>query len=342
MPRSRSETRHDRDVADQAAMEALTLGIDVGGTKTELVLVAADGRAVRRRRIPTAPRRGAGALIADVARVARDTFAEWFDEVRAVGVSVAGQVRTDGVLLGAPNLGWTDVPLRADVERALERPVVVANDVRAAAWAEWRAGAGRGADDLIVLFLGTGVGGAAVSGGRMLEGSNNLLGEFGHATLVAGGRQCHCRNQGCLEAYVGGWAIAELAREAVAADPAAGATLVRLAGAPDAIVAETVAAAQELRDPLAGRLVAEAGARLGAAAVGLVNSWNPARLILGGGIIEGFPELVDAAAHAVGARALPGAAGAQVLPAALGNHAPGIGAAALARWAYFSSGRSPT
>ncbi|HET7564420.1 MAG TPA: ROK family protein [Gemmatimonadaceae bacterium] len=310
------------------------LGIDIGGTKIELALVDAGGVVLRSHRIPTGAERGAVAVVADAAQAAREAFGTLLDAVPAVGISIAGQIGTGGVLLGAPNLGWPNFALQVEVERVFARPAVVVNDVRAATWAEWRCGAGRGADDFVVLFIGTGVGGGAVIDGRMLVGASGVLGEFGHMTLVAGGRQCHCRNRGCLEAYASGWAIAERAREAVAADAPAGALLVQLAGGAEHITAHTVSEANRAGDALAVRLVRETGEWLGAGLVSLINAFNPQRLILGGGIIDGFPQLVPLAETFAREHALPAAlADLSIVPARLANNAPAIGAAVVARHA---------
>jgi glucokinase len=211
-------------------------------------------------------------------------------------------------------------------------PVVVTNDVRAAAWGEWLHGAGQGCDDLVCLFVGTGIGGGVVSGGRMLAGCSNAAGELGHITVDLHGPQCHCGNQGCLEALAGGWAIARRAQEAIAADPAAGTSLVQMAGGQQkAVTAKIVAQAFHAGDPLAQELVDEVAQALIAGAVGLVNAFNPCRLILGGGVIEGLPELVDRIDQGVCERALEAAsAPLQVLPAQLKNDAGVVGAAALA------------
>ena len=322
-------------MVDSFALEPgapLALGVDVGGTKLEVSLVDAAGRIVRTHRQPTEAEQGPEYVIAAVGAAVDAALHQAATAVDAVGVAVAGQVDARGTVRGAPNLEWTDVPLRAELERRLARPVAVLNDVRAAAWAEWTHGAGRGLRDIVVLFLGTGIGGAAVSGGEMLEGATNTYGEFGHTTLVAGGRQCHCRNRGCLEAYCAGWSIAERAQDAARADTGAGAALVRLAGGVERITAETVAAARTLGDPLALALVRETGELLGAAVVSFINGLNPQRVILGGGIISGFPELVASADAVARAHALPAALELlDVVPAALGVHAPAVGAAAAAR-----------
>ena len=319
-------------IGDRSTAAGLALGIDVGGTKVEVALVDGSGAVVASCRLPTEPERGARDVVRRIAAAVREAFGSELGGARGAGAAIAGQIDAAGVVVGAPNLGWTREPLGAELTAALSLPVQVENDVRAAALAEWRYGAGRGCTDVVVVFVGTGIGGGIVAGGRLLDGVGGFAGEVGHTTLVADGRPCHCRNHGCLEAYAGGWAIGERAQEAAGTDPAAGAALVALAGGDvAAVTAETVAAARSRGDPLARRLVEETGAYLGAGLVGVVNALNPARVILGGGVIEGLPELVAAAEAVVRARALPAAAaGVSMVHAALGEQAPVIGAASLA------------
>ena len=207
----------------------------------------------------------------------------------------------------APNLKWREVALGDRLHQALDLPVVVANDVRAATWGEWLHGAGQGAEDLICLFIGTGIGGGVVSGGRMLSGCSNTAGELGHITVDMNGPRCTCGNRGCLEALAGGWAIARRAREAIQADPAAGKALLQAAGlkepvALEAIDTKVVAAAARAQDPMARLLVDEVARALIAGTVGLVNAFNPCRLILGGGVMQGLPELLDRIATGIRTR----------------------------------------
>jgi glucokinase len=199
-------------------------------------------------------------------------------------------------------------------------------------WGEWLHGAGQGCDDLICLFVGTGVGGGIVSGGHMLSGCSNTAGELGHIPVDLNGPDCHCGNHGCLEAHAGGWAIARRAREAIARDPEAGARLLQMAGGqPDDVTARIVAQAAHQGDPLAQKLVDEVAEALIAGAVGLVNAFNPCRLILGGGVMEGLPELLDRIDQGLRQRALAAARDPlRVLPAQLHNDAGVVGAAALA------------
>jgi glucokinase len=241
-------------------------------------------------------------------------------------------VDSAGTVRFAPNLGWRDVPLQMRLEEALGVPVVIDNDVRAATWGEWQHGAGQGVDDLVCLFIGTGVGGGIVSGGRLLRGCRNTAGEVGHLTVVDGGRRCHCRNRGCLEAYVGGWAIAERAQKAVRASPREGQRLAALAGGIEQVSATTVAQAYADGDPLACRLVEETSRYLAAGVVSIVNALSPCLVILGGGVIQGLPDYVSMVESAVREKALETAAeGLRILTAMLAGKAGVVGAAALAR-----------
>ena len=171
-----------------------------------------------------------------------------------------------------------------------------------------------------------------------LEGCNNAGGELGHMTIVSDGRQCHCRNQGCLEAYVGGWAIGERVQLAVLNDPKAGKSLITLAGSIEHITAATVTKAFVNGDPLAQRLVKETAKFLADGLVGIINAFNPCLIVLGGGVIQGLPEYSSLAQHMVRQKALEAALeGMRIVTAALGNKAGVIGAAALARHRFYNT-----
>ena len=185
---------------------------------------------------------------------------------------------------------------------------------------------------MVCLFVGTGIGGGIVSGGQLLEGCSNTVGELGHLTIITGGRNCRCPNQGCLEAYAGGWAIAERAQEAVRAHPGDGKRLVALAGRIQDISAATVTQAYSDGDPLAHRLVEETTQYLASGVVSIINAINPCLLVLGGGVIQGLPEFVPMIENTVRVSALEAAVeGLRIVTAALGDKAGVIGAAALAR-----------
>ncbi len=313
--------------------ESWAIGVDLGGTKLEVAYIDAQGRVRQRLRRGTNIKGGATAIIEDVIGYVWTLRETAENPPVGIGVGVAGQVEKEsGKVIFAPNLEWRDVPLQADLQRTIGLPVIVTNDVRAATWGEWLHGAGRGCDDILCMFVGTGVGGGVVSGGHMLAGCNNTAGEVGHITVDLNGPPCSCGNRGCLEALAGGWAITRLAREAVSADPEEGRLLLEMAGGEmEEINAATVARAVRGGDPLARHLMDQAVTALVAGASTLVNAFNPCRLILGGGVINGIPDLIGRIDKGVREVALPAAcANLMVLPAGLRTDAGVIGAAALA------------
>ncbi|MCI4344108.1 MAG: ROK family protein [Thermoplasmata archaeon] len=316
------------------------LGIDLGGTKVATAIVDARGRLSGAARRLVRARLGPDAVLEDIEACTRTTLSTSNATPVAAGIGVAGQVdaRT-GRVHYAPNLRWKEFPLGERLSRRLSLEVSVVNDVRAATLAEWAHGAGRGWSNVVGIFVGTGVGGGVVSGDRLLEGASNAAGELGHTMLVAGGRKCHCPNRGCLEAYVGGWAVARRAQEAVAADPLAGRTLVRLAGKAARISAATVDEARRKRDPLATVIDRSSARFLADGLVGFTNAFNPQRIVLGGGLIDHAPHWVGVSDRAVRRWAQPPAAKVvRVVPARLGNESVVVGASLSARHRHGAAG----
>ncbi|MFC2035051.1 ROK family protein [Chloroflexota bacterium] len=315
-----------------ATDNSLALGVDLGGTKIETALVNATGEILASHRSPTQPEKGSDGVIANIIECVNGCLSRAGQSARALGIGTAGQIeKNTGKVLFSPNLGWHNIPLKAKLEEQLSLPITVTNDVRAATYGEWLYGAGQGVNDIVCLLVGTGVGGGIVSSGRLLEGCNNTGGELGHITIVSNGRQCHCRNQGCLEAYVGGWAIGERAQDTVRNDPKAGESLITIAGSIEHISAATVTEAYNKGDPLAQRVVEETVQLLAAGLVGIINAFNPCLIVLGGGVILGLPEYASLAEHIVRLKALEAALkGLHIVTATLGNKAGVIGAATLA------------
>jgi len=305
--------------------------VDLGGTKIRAAVVDAAGRVVSTQRIATDVDGGPSKAVSDIVRCVH-ACAPDMDGIAAVGVGVAGQIDTKaGVVRSAPNLGWKNFPLGERLETVLGIPVVVENDVRAIAWGVWQHGAGKGLQDLLVMFVGTGVGGGIVSGGHLLTGDRGVAGELGHSTLVAGGRLCTCGRRGCLEAYTGGWAIAARAREAIQSDPESGQAIVDAAEG-GTITAVAVSRAAAAGDPVATTLMKETGRYLGAGIVGLVHALNPRRVVLGGGVIDGNPGLVDDVASIVRESAIPVFSDRlDVKQSELGSQSGVVGSASLAR-----------
>src|SRR5512133_455625 len=237
---------------------AAALGIDIGGTKVAGGIVAADGTIVA-----TARRATPGASVADtedaIVVVVQGLPARHDGELVGVGVGAAGWFdRTGDTVLFSPHLAWRNSTLRKDLAARLRRPLWVGNDANAAAWAEYRYGAARGAYLALMITLGTGIGGGIVLDGRLRPGAHGVAGEWGHMRVVPDGRLCPCGNRGCWEQYASGTALGQTAREVARTSPAAAARLLERVGRdPDRLTGEDVARAAAEGDPLALELVTD-------------------------------------------------------------------------------------
>ncbi|WP_431890245.1 ROK family glucokinase [Nocardiopsis alba] len=313
---------------------SLTIGVDVGGTKVAAGVVTPGGRVLARVRTQTPERSKSPEVVEDtIVSVVSDLRRRY--PVRAVGVGAAGFVdeRRSRVLF-APHLSWREEPLRDALAVRLGLPVVVENDANASAWAEVRAGAGRGVDDVVVVNLGTGIGGAIVSDGVLRRGRYGLAGEFGHMMVVPGGHRCECGNRGCWEQYASGNALTREARELVAAEsPVAEALRQEVGGDPALITGPLVSALARKGDRACRELMEEAGTWLGVGLANLAAAFDPELFVIGGGVSEAGGLLLDPARRAF-EKGLTGRGyrpEARVEAAALGNEAGLIGAADLAR-----------
>lgn len=304
------------------------VGIDLGGSKLRGGLLSHDGQLAARLEMQTEAWKGVAGVLANLkGLVTRLLDSADPTRVAGIGIAAAGQVhpKTHAVVY-APNLGWHDVPLRDEIESAFGIPTYVENDVRAAAWGEYRFGVGRGAQSLIAVFVGTGVGSGAVMDGLLLQGFNNAAGEIGHTEVVPGGLPCACSQLGCLEAYASGRGFVRRLEAAVAAGVAT--SLIRETGGdPTRLTAPLVARAAAAGDPLAREMWDDAERYLGTALAGYVTLLNPELLVLGGGIMTTVPMLFDALAERVRARTTVMARGVRVEHAGLGDSAGIFGAA---------------
>lgn len=312
-------------------MTKWAIGIDIGGTKIELGLVNEAGNVLDTTRFDTEVSAGPTAIITDIANAARNLQKRHPTKSPiGIGVGMAGQiVANTGEVFFAPNLKWHHVPLAAELHRLLDLPVHVTDDVRAITLGEWQFGAGRGCKDLVGLFIGTGVGGGIVCAGRLLAGASNTAGELGHMKISLNGRKCSCGNYGCLESIAGGWAIAQRAQEAVAASPLEGKMLLQLVyGEISNITTKEVAEAAQAGDPLAQRIADETCNALILGISSIINALNPERIILGGGVLQGFPWMVDRIAREAPKNSLDAACqNLQIVSSGLSGHGGLIGAA---------------
>ncbi len=249
---------------------------------------------------------------------------------RGVGVACAGQIHPEtGTVVYAPNLQWRDVPLGRVLRDSLRLPVVVENDVRAAAWGEFCFGVGPGVSSLLAVFVGTGVGSGAVLGGALWRGAHNSAGEIGHTQVVWDGLACPCGQRGCLEQYVSGSAFQRRLAQGLAAR-----TPTRLAattdGDPSRLTAAMVLDAAESGDSFARQLWADAERYLTLGVANYVTLFNPDALVLGGGVIETVPRLFEIVAAGVPERTTILARELRIERARLGDWSGVVGAAAIA------------
>jgi glucokinase len=312
----------------------LTIGVDVGGTKVAAGVVDLSGEVLAQTRRDTP---------ADDVAKTRDLIVEVVTELRqqhpvqAVGIGAAGWIdATRSTVLFAPNLAWRDEPLREYVSGAVGLPVIVENDANVAAWAEFRYGAARHANESMVMFtIGTGVGGGIVLGGQLLRGWHGLAGELGHILAVPEGHQCGCGRHGCLEQYGSGNALVRFARAAARQEPTRATALLELAGGDaEAITGPMVTTAAQAGDGASCEAFAKIGRWLGMSLADLVQILDPQVLVVGGGVIDAGDTLLGplrrSYLESLAQRGkLPVA---EVRPAEMGNVAGVIGAADLARW----------
>jgi glucokinase len=311
----------------------LTIGVDVGGTKVLAGVVDEKGTMLAKSRRPTpsnSPTETADAIAAAVSEFRREY------EVEAVGIGAAGWIdETRSLVRFAPNLAWRDEPLRDIVEARIGLPVVVENDANAAAWGEYRFGAGRGHTHLILITVGTGIGCGIILDGRLYRGRFGVGGEPGHIRVVPDGRRCGCGNRGCWEQYCSGRALEREAREIVAASAAAGAALLERAGGDvDAITGPVVTAAAIEGDPTALECFEVVGQWLGQGIADLSATLDPGCFVIGGGVSEAGELLVGPARLAYESR-LTGRGHrpfAELVVAELGELAGLVGSADLARY----------
>jgi glucokinase len=268
------------------------------------------------------------AIVAAARHVVDEVGAKRLGPVAGVGVGLPGLVGIDGVLRGAPHLqGLIGLQLRAPIAEALDLPVVLDNDATCAAWAEVVVGAGRGAADVLLVTLGTGIGGGLVVDGALYDGAHGFAGEPGHMVVDPAGPPCPCGRNGCWERYASGHGLARLARLAVDRGDAPG--VLRRAGDPDAIEGEHVVASARAGEPGAQAVIDEFSVWLAAGLANLVALLDPELVLVGGGLADVADLFLDRTRAAYDAEVFGGVARTptRIEVATLGSDAGAIGAA---------------
>jgi len=302
---------------------------DLGGTLLRTGLVTPARVLVHQSTQRVGDRRGNAAieaLLRDALREASERAQAQALEPVGAGLAVPGLVDPErGVIRYSANLDLRELAVAAIVREVIPLPVVVENDVRAAAWGEWRWGAGRGTRHMGYLSAGTGIAAAVISGGRLYHGATSAAGEIGHAPVVRNGDSCRCGQRGCLETMAGGWGIVRRAGQ-LAVRPARSASGPAEEGP---LTTEAVFEAAAVGDPAAAAIIREAGEFLGQAAVAAVRLWDPERLILGGGLFFDGSPLTDAVRRAVAGSVFYGETPPPVHLAEFGGNSGLMGAACL-------------
>ncbi len=327
------------------AGEGFVGAIDLGGTKILAAIVSPAGVVVGQAKKKSGGRSHDAAAvidrIADCVREAAASAGIQTDLLRAVGIGAPGPVVAEtGVVTVAVNLGWRDVPLKAELERRLGVPVVVDNDVRVAVLAEYLAGAGRGTRHLIGIWPGTGIGGGVVVNGEIVTGANNAAGEIGHVTIKAGGPLCACGGRGHLEALASRTAIVRDVGERIAKGQK---TLLTKIVDGDVSRATSGDLAEALRqgDKIVTRAIARSAKYLSIGIASVANLLNPEMVVLGGGLVQalGEPFVRQVAAKVEGRPMLAATGPLRIVQSSLGDEAGIVGAALVARRA-LAAGRS--
>jgi len=318
--------------------ERWVLGVDIGGTNLVVAAIpTGGGEPVALRSQETFPERGGDATVADIAEmveavveetgaalgVGRDAFA-------GLGIGCPGPLDlTSGVVISSPNLGWNGYPIRDRIAEAVSLPASLDNDANCATYGEWWQGAGKGAQSLFGVTVGTGIGGGYILDGRLVRGTSGSAGEIGHTTIDFTGRRCGCGNYGCLEAYASGPNIAARAREGLEAGYDS--RLPQMVdGDLDAITARTVYDALMDGDEYAQEVMTETAKILGAGVANVVNTLNPEVVVIVGGVTRAGDHLFGPLRSEVRRRAFPSAVEAcTIVPGALPSTAGVIGAAGI-------------
>lgn len=312
---------------------SLTIGIDVGGTKVLGGVVDENGKVLARVRKDT-PRQGGAALTQTIADTAIELMA--LHQVTSVGVSAAGFVSSDRMtMLATPNIAdWNGVKLDDQLTQLIGVSVVIENDANAAAWGEAKFGAGRNQDHMIMLTVGTGIGGGIIVNGGLYRGAFGIAAEFGHLRVVPDGHLCGCGARGCFEQYASGKALLRHAREAINASPEIARNLLSLGdGTVAGLTGQAITQAARAGDPVALAAFNTTGHWLGAGIASLSVLLDPACVVIGGGVIEAGEILLKPTRESL-ERTMP-FAGKHPYPtliaAELGNEAGLVGVADLAR-----------
>lgn len=312
------------------------VGIDLGGTTIKAGIVDEDYRIVKSGAIPTITDRGAEKLIQDMAELVSVLLEEAeisMDEVASVGLGVPGTAnKKTGIMEYANNLNMKDEPFILFLKRYFKKPVYFTNDANAAAWGEYLAGSGKGYRSLVMVTLGTGIGGAMILDGKLYEGCNFAAGEFGHFVIQCEGEPCNCGRRGCFETYASATGLIRMAKQAMETEEGRKSSLWNLcSGETDGLNAEMIFKAAKKGDLTARQTVERYLYYLSVGITDIINIFQPEILCIGGGVSRAGNQLLDPLKRMVDQQIYTrdSQVKTEIVTATLGNDAGIIGAAML-------------
>ncbi len=321
-----------------ASRQRYIIGVDLGGTNIAVGALSEDGAThLPMRQVPTNAAIGDDGvaerivdLVNEVITAAMTDHGAQRDDFIGVGVGAPGPLdRERGIVLVAPNLGWTDFPLRDRIGDRLGLHTTLDNDANCATFGEWWQGAARGGRNVVGLTIGTGIGGGLILNGALFHGASDMAGEIGHTTIDLNGRHCKCGNYGCLEAYASGPAIATRAREMLVREEGESVIPSLVEGQLDQITAQTVYDAAKQGDSVALEIVRDTAKYLGAGIANLLNIFNPDVVVVAGGVTAAGDALFVPLRQEVRRRAFsPAVNAARIVAGSLPGSAGVVGAVA--------------
>ena len=313
------------------------VGVDMGGTKILASVVNSAGRIISRSKTATRADKDAHEVIDRIARCVRKAIGQTgleSTQIQAMGIGAPGPLDPEtGVVIFAPNLGWSNVPLKSELEAITGIPTFVENDVNLCTLGESASGVGRGVKSLVGIFVGTGIGGGIILDGKLFRGASDTAGEVGHIIVRSDGPRCGCGNLGCLEAVASRTAITRQLRKAILKHGKTSILLKLNAGNLDLIRSSTLAKAVHRGDKLTAKVMRRTQKYLGIGVASIINFLNPEMIVLGGGVIEAMGDgFLDGIRSVTAKHVLPNTMdGVQIVGAKLGDNAGVIGGAVLAR-----------
>jgi glucokinase len=313
-------------------MSQLLLGIDLGGTNIKTALVNDEKQILAKESRPTNAQDGVEAVLDQMAEAARAVAKEFglpLEDIAAACIGAPGPLSQEkGVVYSPPNLpGWKDVPLADHMSHRLGIPCIIENDANAACYGEFWMGAGQGSQTMVLLTLGTGVGGGIITNGKLLRGVDGTAGEIGHMKVQGvGGRTCGCGATGCLEAYASVTGMLQTAREGLESGVAS-----MLSGSGDTLTGETIAVAAAGGDEFATDVMNTTARWLGIGISSLINLFNPEKVVLAGGMANAGEHFYSTLRKTAASQSFEVPANtAQIVRSTLGNDAGVLGCAGIA------------